>query len=137
MATFNKFQPFVEALAEKQHNLQADTLRVMLTNTLPVATAGAKADIVEIAAGNGYAAGGPQATVSSSTQTAGIYKLVLADVVITAAGGAIAPARYAVLYNATSSLLIGWWDYGSSFALASGETLTVDFDDTTGVLTLA
>ncbi len=137
MAAFNKFLPFVEALAEKQHNLQSDTLRIMLTNTAPVPANGVRADLVEIAAGNGYAAGGPQATVSSSAQTAGTYKLTLADTVISAAGGAIGPFRYAVLYNATSGGLIGWWDYGSIITLASGETLTVDFDDAAGVLTLA
>jgi len=136
MATFNKFQSFAEALAEKQHNLQSDTLRVMLSNTAPAATNAVKADITEIAAGNGYAAGGPQATVSSSAQTAGTYKLVLADTVVTASGGSIGPFRYAVLYNATSGGLIGWWDYGSSITLATGETLTVDFDDAAGVLTL-
>jgi hypothetical protein len=137
MAAFNKFLPFVEALAEKQHNLQSDTLRILLTNTAPAPANAVKADLAEIAAGNGYAAGGPQATVSSSAQTAGTYKLVLADTVISAAGGAIGPFRYAVLYNATSGGLIGWWDYGSSITLASGETLTVDFDDAAGVLTLA
>lgn len=137
MAAFNKFQAFVEALAEKQHNLQSDTLRVMLTNTAPAATNAVKADIAEIAAGNGYAAGGAQATVNSSAQTAGTYKLTLADTVFTAAGGSIGPARYAVLYNATGGGLIGWWDYGTSFTLAAGETLTVDFDDAAGVLTLA
>ena len=137
MAVFNKFQSFVEAVAEKQHNLQSDTLRVMLTNTAPVATNAVKADITEVAAGNGYATGGPQVTQSSSAQTAGTYKLVVADTVITASGGPIASARYAVLYNATSGALIGWWDYGATFTLASGETLTVDFDDAAGVLTLA
>lgn len=137
MAAFNKFQAFVEALAEKGHNLQSDTLRILLSNTAPVATNAIKADITEIASGNGYAAGGPQATVSSSAQTAGTYKLVLADTVITASGGSIGPFRYAVLYNATSGGLIGWWDYGSAVTLATGETLTVDFDDAAGVLTLA
>lgn len=137
MATFNKFQAFVEALAEKQHNLQSDTLRIMLSNTAPAATNAVKADITEIAAGNGYAAGGPQATVSSSAQTSGTYKLVLADTVITASGGSIGPVRYAVLYNATSGGLIGFWDYGSAITLNTGETLTVDFDDAAGVLTLA
>lgn len=137
MAVFNRFNAFVEALAEKQHNLQSDTLKILLTNSAPVATMAVRADIVEIAAGNGYPAGGPQATVSSSAQTAGTYKLVLADTVITAAGGPIGPARYAVLYNATSLGLIGWWDYGSSFTSASGETLTVDFDDAAGVLVIA
>lgn len=139
MAAFNKFQSFVEALAEKVHNLGADSLKVMLTNTAPVATNSVKANLTEISAGNGYTAGGTAATISSSAQTSGTYKLVLADVVFTAAGGSIGPFRYAVLYNdtATNDELIGWWDYGSAITLASGETFTVDFDGTNGVLTLA
>ena len=136
---FNKFNSLVEALAEKVHNLGSDTLKVMLTNTAPSASNTVKADITEISAGNGYTAGGTAATISSSSQTSGTYKLVLADVVFTASGGSIGPFRYAVLYNdtATSDELIGYWDYGSSITLASGETFTVDFDATNGVLTLA
>lgn len=139
MATFNKFNSFVEAVAKKVHNLGADTLKVMLTNTAPVATNTVKANLTEISAGNGYTAGGTAATISSSSQTSGTYKLVLADVVFTASGGAIGPLRYAVLYNdtATNDELIGWWDYGSSVTINSGETFTVDFDATNGVLTLA
>lgn len=138
MASFNKFNSFVEALSEKVHNLGADTLKVLLTNTAPAATNSVKADLTEISAGNGYTAGGTAATISSSSQTSGTYKLVLADVVFTASGGSIGPFRYAVLYNDTASNdeLIGWWDYGSSITLASGETFTVDFDATTGVLTI-
>jgi hypothetical protein len=139
MAAFNKFQSFVEALAEKVHNLGADSLKVMLTNTAPVATNSVKANLTDISAGNGYTAGGTAATISSSEQTSGTYKLVLADVVFTASGGSIGPFRYAVLYNdtATNKELIGWWDYGSAITVASGETFTVDFDATNGVLTLA
>ncbi len=139
MAAFNKFQSFVEALAEKVHNLGADSLKVMLTNTAPVAANSVKANLTDISAGNGYTAGGTAATISSSAQTSGTYKLVLADVVFTASGGSIGPFRYAVLYNdtATNKELIGWWDYGSAITLASGETFTVDFDATNGVLTLA
>lgn len=138
MATFNKFESFVEAVAEKVHNLGSDTLKVLLTNSAPVATNTVKANLTEISAGNGYTAGGTAATISSSSQTSGTYKLVLADVVFTASGGSIGPFRYAVLYNdtATNDELIGWWDYGSSITLASGETFTVDFDATTGVLTI-
>lgn len=140
MAAFNKFNSFVEALAEKKHDLGADTLKVLLTNTAPVATNSVKADLTEISAGNGYTAGGNTASVTSSAQTSGTYKLVLGDPATwTASGGSIGPFRYAVLYNdtATNDELIGWWDYGSAVTLAAGESFAVDFDATTGVLTLA
>lgn len=140
MASFNKFNSFVEALAEKKHDLGADTLKVLLTNTAPVATNAVKADLTEISGGNGYTAGGNTAAVTSSAQTSGTYKLVLGDpATFTASGGSIGPFRYAVLYNdtAASDELIGWWDYGSSITLADGESFAVDFDPTTGVLTLA
>ena|SRR5690348_13691541 len=141
MAAFNKFQQFVEDEAEKVHNLGADTLKVALSNTAPVATNTILANITQIAAGNGYVAGGTAASITSSAQTTGTYKLVLADVVFTAAGGPIGPFRYAVLYNDTPTSpadpLIGWWDYGSSITLNDGETFTVDFDATNGVLTVA
>ena len=141
MAAFNKFNSFVEALAEKVHNLGSDTLKVYLSNATPDAAADlVKADLAEISAGNGYTAGGNQATISSSSQTSGTYKLVLADPATwTASGGTIGPFRYAVLYNdtATNDELIGWWDYGSSITLNAGETFTVDFDAGTGVLTIA
>lgn len=138
MATFNKFNPFVENVAEKVFNLGADTLKVMLTNTAPAATDGQKSQLTEISAGNGYTAGGTAAIISSSSQTSGTYKLVLADVVFTASGGSIGALRYAVLYDdtATNDELIGYWDYGSSITLANGESLTVDFDASTGVLTI-
>ena len=140
MATYNKFQSFVEAVAEKQHNLGSDTLKVYLSNATPDAAADSvKADLAEISAGNGYTAGGNTATQTSSAQTGGIYKLVLADPATwTAAGGSIGPFRYAVLYNdtATGDPLIAWWDYGSAITLNSGDTFTVDFDPTTGVLTI-
>jgi hypothetical protein len=138
MATFNKFNCFTEDLAEKVHNLGSDTLKVMLTNTAPVATNTVKANITEIGAGNGYTAGGTTAAQTSSAQASGVYTLKLADVVFTASGGSIGPFRYVVLYNdsSASDSLIGWYDYGSAVTLGSGETMTVDFDSTLGVLTI-
>jgi hypothetical protein len=140
VATYNKFNAFVEALAEKVHNLGSDTLKVYLSNATPDAANDAvKADLAEISAGNGYTAGGNTATQTSSSQTAGVYKLVLADPATwTAAGGSIGPFRYAVLYNDTSASdnLIAWWDYGTSITLGAGDTFSVDFDPSTGVLTI-
>ena len=104
-----------------------------------MATNAVKADVTEIAAGNGYTAGGNVCALTSSAQTAGLYKLVLATPATwTAAGGAIGPLRYAVLYNSTAVAgnLIGWWDYGSSVTLGSGETFTATLDATNGVVQL-
>ncbi len=147
MAAFNKFNCFVEDVAEKKHDLGADTLKVFLSNTAPNAATHTAYDgttgttgPAEIAAGNGYTAGGNSAATSSSAQTTGTYKLVRADPATwTAAGGSIGPFRYAAMYNDTSvgKQLIGWWDYGSSITLAIGETFTVDLDATNGVLTIA
>ena len=142
MASFVKFQPFVENLAEKVFNLQSDTLKLVLTNTAPVNTQGVL-DLVTNhpppASANGYTTGGNAITVSSSAQASGTYKLVLADSVFSASGGAIGPVRYAILYDdtAASDQLIGSWDYESSITLADGESFTWDADPTTGVLTIA
>jgi hypothetical protein len=141
MASFNKFNSFVLDLATKVHNLNSDTLKVMLTNTAPVATNTIKANITEIAAGNNYNAGGATANFVSGTQTSGTYKLILGSTAPawTASGGNIGPFQYAVLYNSTaaSGNLIGWWDYGTSLTLTNGNTFTVALDQSNGVLTLS
>ena len=143
MASFVKYQQFVEDLGNKVHDLVVtnDTLKIALTNTAPnVATHAVLADITEISAGNGYTAGGAAATVTSGAQASGVFRLILADPATWTATGSVGPFRYAVLYNDTPSSpadpLIGWWDYGSSITLSSGETFAVDFDGTNGVLTL-
>lgn len=136
MASFNKFQPFVEALAEKLHNLGSDQIVVALTNTAPNATDSVLTDITQITYTN---LSSRNVTTTSSAQTTGTYKLVLADLVLTASGGSVGPFRYVVLYNDTAAAdnLIGYYDYGSALTLLDGETLTIDFDPSAGVLTIA
>lgn len=140
MATFNKFNQFVEDVAHKVHNLGSDTLKVMLTLTAPVATNSVKADLTEIAAGNGYTAGGTATTISSSSETSGTYKLVITDVTFTASGGSIADFRYIVLYNDTPTSpadpLIGYYDYGATVTVTNGNSFTTDFSASNGVLQL-
>ena len=135
MAAFNKFQSFVEKLAEKVHNLGSDTLTIALTNSAPVATNNQLTDITQISYTNCSAR---TITITSSAQTSGTYKLILADLILTASGGTVGPFRYIVIYNdtATNDELIGWYDYGSALTLQDGETFTIDFDGTNGVLTL-
>lgn len=152
MATYTKFNCFVEDVTEKVHNLGSDSLKIMLTNTVPNAadtiyneSAGqvqGTSNAPEITAQNGYSAGGGAVTVTASSQTAGTYKLVANDVVFTASGGSFGPARYAVLYNNTAGSanarpVIAWWDRGASVTPLDGETLTIDLDGTNGVLQLA
>ena len=140
MASFVKFNTFVEALGRKVHNLNADTLKVVLTNAAPTpSTDDQLADITQISNGNGYTTGGTAAASNAYSQTSGTAKLTANDVVFTASGGSMGPFRYAVIYNDTAAgdELIGYWDYGSSITLANGETFTVDFDGTTGILTNA
>jgi len=126
MATFNKFNSFSEALAEKVHNLGSDQLTVALTNSAPLATNTILGNITEISYTN---CSSRNITTVSSTQTSGTYTLVLQDLVLTASGGSVGPFRYVVVYNntATNKELIGWVDYGASITLADTETLTIDF----------
>lgn len=136
MATFNKFNSFVEALAEKVHNLGSDSLKIALTNSAPSASNTQLSDITEISYTN---LSTRAITTSSSAQSSGTYKLVLADLTLTASGGAVATFRYVVLYNDTASNdeLIGYWDRGSSLTLADGDSMLIDCDGTNGVLQLA
>lgn len=131
MAAFNKYEVFTENLAKKVHDLNGDTLKVMLSNTAPnTSTNQVRADATEIGAGNGYTSGGSAAT-NSVSRAGGTTSVVGVDIVFTASGGSIGPFRYAILYNDTPTSpadpLIGYWDYGSSITLNSGETFTVDF----------
>lgn len=139
MAAFNKYEIFTENLAEKVHDLDLDTIKVLLSNSAPnAATHQVRADATEIGAGNGYSAGGSD-TQNATARSGGTTSVTGVDIVFTASGGSIGPFRYAILYNDTPTSpadpLIGWWDYGSSITLASGETFTVDFG--TSMFTLA
>jgi len=137
MASFNKFNIFTYDALAKKHDFTADTFKVALSNTAPTSANAVLADITQISAGNGYTSGGTATSMSLSTSS-GTAKATGTDVVFTASGGSIGPARYAVLYNdtAASDPLVGWWDYGSSITMAATETLTVDFSAANGILTV-
>jgi hypothetical protein len=139
MATYTKFNQFTKDLIDGVHDFDAHTFKVMLALTAPVAANSVKADLTEIAAGNGYTAGGTATTITTSTAS-GVAKATATDVAFTASGGLMAAFRYAVLYNdsptSPADPLIGFWDYGSSLTLAVGESLLVDFNATNGVFTV-
>jgi hypothetical protein len=133
MATYNKFQDFVEQLGKGTHQLHAagHTLKVYLTNATPnAATNTVKADLAEITAENGYPAGGTDIQ-NDYTETGGTGTLTAVDVVFTASGGSFGPFRYVAIYNDTPTSpadpLVAYFDYGSSISVNNGETFTVDF----------
>lgn len=147
MATFTKLNGFVEHLAEKVHNLGSDQLVIALSNTAPgsestpptgATTDCVLANVTQISYTN---CSSRNVTTSSSAQSSGTYKLVCNDLTLTASGGSFGPFRYVYLYNDTPTSpadpLIGYWDYGSSLTITSGNTFTVNFDGTAGVLTVA
>ena len=132
MATYNKFQDFIEQFGKGVHELHAagHTLKAMLSNNAPAATDAVKADITEITGGNGYTEGGEDIQ-NDYTETGGVGALTGVDITWTASGGSIGPFRYVVLYNDTPTSpadpLVCWWDYGSSITLSSGQSFTLNF----------
>jgi hypothetical protein len=141
MATFNKFQQFVEDLAKGVHNFTSDatcTVTVALTAAAnaPVATNSILANLTQISYTN---LSSRVVTGITAEHTTGTVTFTATDLVLTASGGAVATFRYVVLYNddptSPADPLIGWYDYGSDLTLADGDTLTIDF--TTGFATLA
>lgn len=127
MATFNKFEGFVGYLGLGAVNLNTDTLKVYLTNNAPSASADdVLTDLAGITEEHGYAAAD---TTNTYSEASGTGTLAGTDVVWTASGGSFGAFRYVVLYDDThaSDILIGWWDYGSSITVNTGETFTVDF----------
>lgn len=134
MATFTFFHEFKRYLADGTMDLDTHTFRWMLSNVAPNAgTNTVRADITEIAPGNGYSATGQVADSVTWTETGsgtGVWRFTCADEVFTASGGDFAQARYLVLYNDTPTSpadpLVGFLDYGAAFTLTSGNTLTID-----------
>ena len=134
MATYNKFQPWVEYLVEGV-NCGTDQFVVALTNTLPVNTNSVLADITEISYTN---LSSRNLTTASSSQSGGTFKLDFNDLVLTATGS-VGPFRYVVIYDdtVTGDPLVAWFDYGSSITMANGDTFTLTFDGTNGLFTVA
>lgn len=145
MATFNKVNDFVKNAVHNM-DLESDQIVIALSNTAPASESSNPA-----ADGNGVLANVTQAaytylssrnvTTTSSSQTGGTYKLVLADITLTSTGGSTGPFRYVYIYNDTVTTpadpLIGYYDYGSSLTLNDGDSLTVDFSAANGVLQIA
>ncbi|WFU53866.1 hypothetical protein QA639_29995 [Bradyrhizobium pachyrhizi] len=143
MAAFNKFNCFVQDVANALHDMKTGTAqvyKVYLTNALPTATNTFYNVPADLPAGNGYLSGGASIGAVAGSQTSGTFRFFgSTNPAWTAAGGSIGPFQYAVLYNSTSATkpLIGWWDYGTGLVLTNGNTFTVALDQINGILTIS
>tara|TARA_E500000318_G_scaffold29371_1_gene29321 strand:+ start:1567 stop:2004 length:438 start_codon:yes stop_codon:yes gene_type:complete len=144
MASFVKINDFV-ANAVENMDLQSDQLAIALSNTAPGSESsnptadgnGILGNVTQISYSN---LSSRNLTTSSSSQSGGVYKLILADLTLTASGGSVAAFRYVYIYNDTvtspADPLIGYYDYGSSLTLNDGDTFTIDFSPSNGVIQL-
>ena len=139
MATFVKFQQFVEDLCKGLHQLHAagHTYKVYLTNVAPSASGDAVlADLAGITEQNGYAAEDIQNDLSES---GGVATFTGVDVVFTASGGSFGPFRYIVIRNETQTSplkpLVCYWDYGAEVTITDGYPFTVNFGSSLFTLT--
>lgn len=138
MVAMTKFNTFVEKLAEGGIDLDSNTLKMALATAAPNASTGSTiSDITQVANGNGYTTDGATLTVASSGQTSGTYRLILNDLTPAwTASGAGFTFRYLVLFDDTTNNLIGFYDHGSNLTLNPGDTLSLNFDGTNGVLSI-
>lgn len=133
MATYTKYETAVESLANKLIDAfgTTDTWKVIIHTDAPtVATDAGVSDLTQISGSNGYTTGGENATFNS-TRSGGTVTATAADIVWTASGGNLGNSttgRYFTLYDDTSAADNVWasWDYGSTFTVATGETMTWD-----------
>ena len=136
MATFTKFNPFIEDVFEGVHNFGSNQLVVFLTTNANAPTSSMRtlSEVTTISYTN---LSSRNITTSSSSQSSGTYKLICTDLVLTASG-AVATFRRVGIYNDTPTSpadpVVGHYDYGSDVTMASGDTFTLDFDGTNGLL---
>ena len=131
---FIHFHEAKRYMGEAGINFATHDFKAMLSNSAPSqAIHAVKADITEIAAGNGYLAGGvlmTSVTWSETSPGSGIWRWNMADFSWTASGGNIATFQYVVLYDDTSvsplKPLIGYTDYGAGLIVTSGSTFIPD-----------
>jgi hypothetical protein len=122
-----------------KYNLASDTIKFLLTNTAPVPgtdTTYASISANELANGNGYTTGGATATLTSASQTGGLFKYIATLPNPTWSFTGAATFRYVVAYDftATNKDLLGAWDYGASITTVNGDTFQMLLDAVAGVI---
>lgn len=131
MATFLPVNVLVDNLSIGAHVLGTNVIKAMLTNVAPSqSTTAVKADVTEIAAGNGYTAGGVNVNCTKSrTGNVETVSIAPSNPTWTASTGNMATFRYVVFYDDTAlgKPVLGFFDHGATITLngATGETYQI------------
>lgn len=130
MASFVKYEPFVQALVNEEVDIfgTTDTFRAVIHSDAPtVATDDELADLTQIT-GTGYTAGGEDIQ-NDGTRTGGTVTMTAVDVTWTATAADWVAGRYVAIHDDTSTTdkLMCDFDYGANFTVGNGETFSVDF----------
>ena len=138
MATFTKYEHFVEALANTEVDWfgTTDLYKAAIHSDAPVvATDDELADLTQIT-GTGYTAGGEDIQ-NDATRSGGTVTMTAVDVVWTASAADWTAGRYVSIHDdtATTDILMNSYDYGSNFTVGNGETFTLDFGASLATLT--
>jgi len=129
-----KYEPWIEGVGNKLIDFfgTTDTWKIVIHTDAPVAaTDDELADLTEIGNSNGYTTGGGNITFNS-TRSGATITMTAVDVVWTAATGNLGSSttgRYFSIHDDTSvtDRLMTSYDYGATFTVAVGETMTADF----------
>jgi hypothetical protein len=137
VAAYNKYTGGVGSLL-KAVNVATDTWKIALALTVNNTDLTFTAGTSDLATGGGYTAGGNTCAVTSANVTAGTLNLILASPATWTASAGGFTFRYAVLWDSTAGVPIGYWDYGSNVVMngTNGDTFAVTLDGVKGVFTV-
>ena len=138
MATYNKYTNAIGPLLEAI-NAGTDSWKVALASSVTSTDSTFTPGTTDLTTGGGYTQGGNAASVSSHSVSGGVYKLVLNSPATWTASGSGFSFRYVILWDATTSTPVAYWDYGTTVNMngPNADTFTVTLDGTNGVFQIS
>jgi hypothetical protein len=134
MATGTKYEHWIEAVVNKEIDGfgTTDTFNILIHTDAPVAGSDDEvADLTQLSNANGYTTDGIDIQ-NDATRSGGTVTMTAVDAVWTASSGNLGNStsgRYFSIADitATGKVLSQSYDYGATFTVADGETMTADF----------
>jgi hypothetical protein len=144
VAAYLKYEPFVGSLADAQINAvgATDTFKVVIHTDNAALSTASVTTLSQILSANGYP--GSNTLTYTCSPASGTVTFISGDITWTATGGNLGNStsgRYFSIYDDTPTTpiadpLMCKFDYGASFTVATGETMTLDCDPIAGLFTL-